>query len=266
MKIPPLLGRYFSEQDGEQAPPVAIINRTMARSVWPDENPIGKRFAMVNPDGSRKQIEVIGVTRDVTVSDLFEPTRVFPYLPLRQSYQTRMTLHLRTDGKPELLAAAVQQAVSALDENLPVYKIAPLSTYLTDALTPQRLASRLISGFGLLALLPASIGLYGVMTYAVAQRTQEIGIRMAPGAQTRDVLKLIVRQGMTLASLGVALGLAASLALTRLIKGLLFGVSATDPLTFAPIARLLTAVALLACRITARRATKVDPMVALRCD
>jgi len=177
-----------------------------------------------------------------------------------------MKLYLRTDGKPELLAAAVQQAVSALDENLPVYKIAPLSTYLTDALTPQRLASRLISGFGLLALLPASIGLYGVMTYAVAQRTQEIGIRMAPGAQTRDVLKLIVRQGMTLASLGVALGLAASLALTRLIKGLLFGVSATDPLTFAPIARLLTAVALLACRIPARRATKVDPMVALRCD
>jgi putative ABC transport system permease protein len=264
LNIPLRLGRDFFERDNERSPGVAIINETLARSVWPNQNPVGKRFTWVRPDGSKPVTEVIGVTRDTKGRNLFEPTGVFMYLPLMQNYQQEAILHLRTTIEPERLAAAVQREVSALDRNLPLYDIKPLRDHLTATLTPQRLLALLISGFGLLALLLASVGLYGVLAYTVTQRTPELGIRLALGAQRRDVLRLIVAQGVKLALIGVSLGLIASFALTRLLKNLLFGVSATDPLTFIITTLLLIMVALLAALVPARRATKVDPMIALR--
>jgi putative ABC transport system permease protein len=245
---------------------VAIINETAARRLWPNESPLGKRFVFMEGKTDR-QMEVVGVTKDVKFRSLFEESRAFAYLPLAQFYMSQdMALHVRTAGLPETLAGAIRREASALDKNLPVFEIRTLAAQLDNALTPQRLAAMIISGFGLLALILASMGLYGVMAYSVAQRTQEIGIRMALGAESRDVLKLIVWHGMTLALIGVGAGLLASVALTRLMKSLLFGVSPNDPLTFTVIALLLTIVTLLACFIPARRATKVDPMVALRVE
>jgi ABC-type antimicrobial peptide transport system permease subunit len=210
-------------------------------------------------------VELIGVIRDTAGHVPFDPMPAQLYLPLPQSYATEMRLHLRTIGNPEQLIAAVQ-TVNELDRHLPVYEVKHLAWQLDNALTPQRMAALLISSFGLLALALAAIDLYGVMSYTVAQRAQEIGLRMALGARAGDVIRLILRRGIILTLSGVAIGLAASLALTRLMSGLLFGVSPTDPLTFALMAALLTLVALLACYLPARRATKVDPMIALRCE
>src|SRR5262249_53734424 len=182
------------------------------------------------------------------------------YMPVAQLYMAQeMALHVRTSGKPETLAAAIEREVSALDRSLPVYEVRTLATHLDNALTPQWLAAMFISGFGLLAFILASIGLYSVMAYSVAQRTREIGIRMALGAPARDVIRLVVGQGMKLALIGIVIGLGIAWGLTRWMKSLLFGVSATDPLTYALIAILLTAVTLLACWIPARRAARVDP-------
>jgi hypothetical protein len=183
-----------------------------------------------------------------------------------QHFALSPTLIARTQGNPLDSLPAVRNEVAALDKNLPLYDVKTMRQHLGLALLPARLAGSVLGVFGLVALTLAAAGIYGVMAYSVAQRTREIGIRMALGANARDVLRLIARQGMTLASIGMAIGLAAALALTQLLKSLLFGVSATDPLTFVVIALLLTAVALLACWIPARRATKVDPMVALRCE
>ncbi len=262
--IPLLLGRQFTERDSAGAPDVAVINETAARRMWPNESPLGRRFVFQGGKTERV-MEVVGVIKDVKFRSLFEESRAFVYLPLAQFYMSQdMALHVRTAGLPETLAEAIKREASALDKNLPVYEIRTLAAQLDNALTPQRLAAMLVSGFGLLALILASMGLYGVMAYSVAQRTQEIGIRMALGAESLDVLKLIARQGMTLALIGVGAGLLASVALTRLMKSLLFGVSPNDPLTFAVIALLLTIVTLLACFIPARRATKIDPIIALR--
>jgi macrolide transport system ATP-binding/permease protein len=262
MGIPLLLGRDFSPQDQEQAPRVAIINETMALRFWPNESPIGKRFTM----GGRQLVEVIGLARDAKGHTPFDPSPVQLYLPLSQSYRAGMALHLRITGKPEQLIAAVQRTVRELDKNLPVYEVRTLSRQLDNALTPQRLTSMLIGGFGLLAMALAAIGLYGVVSYFVVQRTREIGIRLALGAQVRDVMRLVVKQGMVLALIGVSMGLIAAFAVTRFMTSLLFGVSPTDLLTYVVAAVLLVAVALLACWIPARRATRVDPMMALRAE
>jgi predicted permease len=264
LNIPLLLGRQFSERDDAQAPQVAIINQTLARRTWPDENPLGKRLTWKMGPDAKHTVEVIGVARDIKGRNLFEPAGPMLYLPLLQNYQPGTVLHLRTSVEPEQLTAALRQTVSALDKNLPVISIQPLNEHLIATLTPQRLLASLITSFGLLALLLAGIGLYGLLSYTVAQRTPEIGIRMALGAQTRDVLKLIVMRGMRLALLGIVIGLAGAFGLTRLMKSVLFGVSATDPLTFAGVSLLLLSIALLACWIPARRATKVDPITALR--
>jgi predicted permease len=267
MGIPLLLGRDFSPQDNEQAPRVAIINETMARRFWPNENPVGRRFSVLMGGGYERQlVEVIGLARDAKGWSPFEPSPVQLSLPQLQSYRAGMTLHLRAIGKPEQLIAAVQGTVRELDKNLPVYEVRTLSRQLDNALTPQRLTAMLIGGFGLLAMALAAIGLYGVISYFVGQRTREIGIRLALGAQVGDVMKLVVKQGMALTLIGVSLGLIAAVAVTRLMTSLLFGVSPTDLLTYVVAAVLLVVVALLACWIPARRATKVDPMAALRYD
>ena len=264
MEIPLLSGRRLSSQDDSRAPRVAVINQTFARRFFPNENPIGKRFGF-SPE-TAAQIEIVGIARDAKYSSLREEINPTIYLPWLQELAGvgSMSFEVRTAGDPSSSVAAIRQAVREVDGNLPLSGIRTQLEQADLSLTTERLFTRLLIFFGLIALLLAAIGLYGVMAYSVAQRTQEIGIRMALGAQRGDVLKLIVRQGMSLVVGGVGLGLVGAIALTRVITALLFGVTAKDPVTFASVATLLAVVALLACYIPARRATKVDPLVALR--
>jgi len=263
MGIPLLAGRQFAEQDDARSSRVAIINETFARQGWPNQNPVGKFFKTGLGD---PPLTVIGVVRDAKSGHLFEKTNCVAYYPLAQKYDGEMTLHLRAVTKPELLIAAVRQEIRALDPKLPVYNVKTLEQYRRDHLFKERLRAALIGGFGLLALVLASLGLYGVLSYSVAQRTQEIGVRMALGARGGDVLWLVVGDGIRLTAIGLALGLAGAFAAARMLKSMIYGVSPTDPLTFIVIPLLLIFVALLACWIPARRATKVDPLVALRCE
>jgi predicted permease len=267
--IPLSQGRQLTEQDDAWSPRVAVINETFAREVWPNENPVGKFFRLGTRAGVRagdQLVEVIGVARDAKIGSLIDDAPRAAYFPLAQQYRSSMTLHLRASAKPELLLAAARQEIRALDPKLPIYNVKTLEQYRRDYLFVERFEAALIGGFGLLALAVASLGLYGALSHSVAQRTQEIGVRMALGAETGDVLRLVVGQGVRLIAIGVALGLVGGLAAARVLKSLLYGVSATDPLTYAGVSALLTLVALLACYIPARRATKVDPMVALRCE
>lgn len=264
--IPLVAGRHFNEQDKAGAARVAIINEALARFAWPNENPVGKTFTWNEHRVGKQTIEVIGVARDTKGHSLFDDVYKTVYLPLAQRYNGGMTLHLRTATKPAQLIAAVQQELRALDAKLPLYSFMTLEDYRRDALSIKRIQALLIGGFGALALVLASLGLYGVLSFSVAGRTPEIGLRMALGASVRDVLWLIVRQGMTLALSGIAIGLVGAFAATRWLRSLLFGVSTTDPLTFVGIVVVLMLVALLACWLPARRAAKVDPLVALRCE
>jgi predicted permease len=256
-----LQGRDFSEQDEAQAPRVAVINETFARRLFPGENPIGKQFSMGNPAAAK--IEVIGVVEDGKYAGLNEDPKPFAARPLWQSEIGATSVIVRTTGDLPAVSAAVRREVQQLDPHLPVASTT-LVEKLSLPLLPVRIVTSILSGFGLLALALAAIGIYGVMSYAVTQRTHEIGVRMALGAQPSDVLKLVVGQGMALTCLGVVLGLGAALGLTRLLKSLLFGVSATDPLIFGGIALLLLLVTFVACYLPARRAAAVDPLTALR--
>ncbi|HKQ93279.1 MAG TPA: ABC transporter permease [Blastocatellia bacterium] len=264
MGIPVRRGREFTTQDRTGALPVVMLNETLARRLWPGEDPIGKRLRLGGP--SDPEAEVIGVARDGKYATLGENARPYIYRPLLQSYASRMTLVVRTTGNPETLSAAVREQIHSLDPNLPVAQIKTLAERVEFALFPARLGAALLGAFGLLALGLAATGVYGVIAYSVSQRAQEFGIRMALGADGADVRRLVLREGLKVALIGVTVGLALSLAATRLTTGFLYGVGANDPLTFVGVALLLTAVALLACYLPARRATKVDPMVALRCE
>jgi putative ABC transport system permease protein len=268
MKIPLLAGRAFTERDNASAPGVVIVNKTFANRHFPNENPIGKHIKPgVSVEGEPVWREIVGVVKDVkhrqSLSRDYEPEY---YVPHAQIPFNGMSLIMRTTNDARSLARSIQQEVQALDRDVPVYRIKTLDQYLGVAVAQPKFSALLLSLFAGLALLLTAIGLYGVMAYAVVQRAQEIGIRIALGAQTGDVLKMVLRQGLKLTTLGLAIGLAAAYALTRYMQSLLFGVKATDPSTFAAIALLLIAVALMACWIPAKRATKVDPMVALRCE
>jgi predicted permease len=259
MGIPVLVGRQFSDRDDERAPKVAILNQTLARALWPDESAVGKRVTFKG-----QPIEVVGVVRDIKGRNLFEPPGPMLYFPLLQQYTSGTVLHVRTAVEPAQLVSSLRREVGALDRDLPVYAVKPLEEHLTATLTPQRLLAHLISGFGVLALLLSAIGLYALLAYTVAERTQEIGIRMALGAQRTDVMRQFVARGMTLALSGVALGVAGASAVTPLMKSMLFGVSPLDPLTLTMVPLGLIVVALLACCIPAHRAATADPKIALR--
>jgi putative ABC transport system permease protein len=263
LQIPLLAGRDFEERDNEHAPKVVIINETLARRLWPGENPIGKRLTVGRKE-NRPLWEVIGVAKDGKYRTLGESPKPYMYFPLPQDYEPGMTLLIRTTNDPKSLTSAVRQEVKALDARLPVTGVMTLQEHMGYALMWTRMGAKLSTTFGLLALLLAATGLYSVMAYAVSQRTREIGIRMALGAQRSDVLRLVAGQGMILALTGVVIGLPLAFVLTRVMAGLLYGVSAGDPLIFFVVPVLLGAVALLACLIPARKATKVDPMTALR--
>ena len=266
MGIPLLAGRALNPRDDERAPKVIVVNQAFAKRFFPNENVVGKRLGF-NANSST-EIEIVGVAGDTKYTSLRDEIKPNIYMPWSQHlrFAGQMAFAVRATGEPGALVAALREAVRSVDSNLPLTRIKTQVEQADQTLRMERLFARLLTFFGLLALLLAGIGLYGVMAYSVAQRTQEIGIRLALGAQGWDVLRLVIGQGMILALIGVAIGIGGAIGLTRLMKTLLYGVSATDPLTFVVIALVLTTVALLACWIPARRAAKVDPMIALRCE
>jgi predicted permease len=259
MKIPMMAGRRFFDSDDQQSPRVAIVNQRLARMLWSGDNPLGRRLRIRG-----QSIDVVGVVRDIRGRSLFESPGPMVYLPLFQFYQPNLVLHVRTAVSPASVVADLRRQVSALDKSLPVYALATLDDHVRATLTPQRLLAFLISGFGVLALLLATIGLYGLLAYSVTERTPEIGIRVALGARRADVMRLFVAGGMKLAVTGVSLGSVAALGLTPLMKSLLFGISPLDPLTLMVVPVLLLVAALVACSMPAHRAASADPKVALR--
>lgn len=256
-----LRGRDFTENDSQQAPKVLIINEAMANRFWGDQDPIGKRLKLF---GDQEYRQVVGIVGDSKYNSLTEARRPFMYLPLLQEYAPQVNLHVRTSTDPKAMVAALRSEVQAVDASLPVLNVQTLSERVENSLGGERTQATLLGSGGLLALLLAAVGLYGVMSYTVAQRTREIGIRMALGAGRGNVMGLVMKQGVTLVGAGVVLGLGAAFGITRLLASLLFGVSAVDPLTFIGTSVILLAVSLLASYIPARRATKVDPLIALR--
>ncbi len=258
---PLIAGRTYTDEEAWRKSSAIIINQTLARRHWPNENPIGKRLKL-----GGTSLEIIGVAADAKENGLTAEVSDGLYVAYVASAAPAMTLVLRTDTDPLSLAAAASAEIRRIDHEQAVSGINTLSGLLNETTAQPRFNTALLALFALLALVLAAIGIYGVIAYAVTQRTQEIGLRMALGAQTRDVLRLVIAQGIKLTLTGVACGLAGAFALTRLMKSLLFGVSATDPLTFAAVVGFLLIIALLACWLPARRATKVDPMIALRCE
>ncbi|MDQ3013130.1 MAG: FtsX-like permease family protein, partial [Acidobacteriota bacterium] len=247
---------------------VVIVNETLARQHWPGENALGKRIKLGQARSTDPWTTIVGVVADVRQMGLDVPVKAEMYFPYRQ-ITTRVffrprDLVIRATGNPMDLVAAVRREIRAVEPDQPISNIATMADQLGEETQQRRMGMILLASFAALALLLATLGIYGVLSYFVAQHTPEIGVRMALGAQSRDVFGLVLKKGMSMTLLGVGIGMAATLALTRLMSSLLFGVSATDPLTFALIALLLTLVALLACYLPARRATKVDPMIALR--
>ncbi|MCI0489447.1 MAG: ABC transporter permease [Blastocatellia bacterium] len=257
-------GRTFTEQDGPDAEQVVVINEAMARRYWPDTDPVGKRFKYGDPDSNSPWMTVVGVVRDTRRQGLDRTIRIESYLPYAQAPFRSMYVVVRAAGDPLALASTLRDTVWSLDKDLPVANIQTMEQILSETTAQRRLNMLLMGLFAAVALILAAVGIYGVMSYSVTRRTREIGIRQALGATRRDVLRMIIKQGMIIAFAGVVIGLAASFALTRVMSSLLFEVSATDAFTFAVTSLALAGVALLASYIPAHRATRVDPMVALR--
>ena len=269
LRIPLLRGRYLTDEDRDGTRLVAVIDQEFVRRYWANENPIGKRFTFGPPDGvtdttQNEWIEVVGVVGHAAHEGLDADPRIQLYLPYRQAGIPFMAVAVRTQGNPERYINLVRDAVRSVDPDQPISNIAQMEDLLSRSVGQRRLSMMLLSLFSGIALVLASIGIYGVMSYSVTQRARELGVRIALGADRADVLRLVLRQGMTLAALGIGIGLAAALALTRLIESQLYGVTATDPSTFALVAGVLAATALLANLIPAIRATRLDPAAVLR--
>jgi putative ABC transport system permease protein len=261
--IPLLRGRTFTDADNENSADVIIISDSLAKHYWPNQDPLGHHLQVAR---QRTPSEIVGVAADVRNQGVGADPREELYTPLPQRPWSTMNVAVKTSGDPMQIVSAVRSAVAAVDRDQPITQIRSLDSALSDSVAQQRLSAFLLGIFATLALVLASVGIYGVTSYSIAQRTQEIGIRIALGAQTRDVLLLVLGSGAQLAGIGVIVGIGAAIALTRLMQSLLFKVSPTDPFTLASVSVTLAAVALLACYIPARRATKVDPVVALRAE
>jgi predicted permease len=266
LRVPLRKGRFFNAQDSQGAVPVTIINETMARRFWPSEEAIGKRFKLGSVQSANPWLTVVGVVGDMHRQSLERQPIAQIFLPHLQSPSRRMNLLIRTTVEPTQLVAAVRNEIHSIDKTVPVYGISTLETRLARDLAQRRFQTWLLTVFSAVALLLAAGGIYGLLHQSVVLRSREIGTRMALGAQPRDVLRLVVGQGMSLALCGIGIGLLAALGLTRFLSSLLFGVTATDPTTFIAVPLLLLLVALMACYLPARRATRIDPMLALRCE
>jgi len=264
MGIPLLQGRLFTERDTAESEQVVIINETLRRRFFPNAEPLGKRIAFSGANGPWHTI--VGVVGDVRHLGLEQDAGLELYRPFAQTPTRSVTLVVKSSLEPGAVVASIRREVLKLDAEQPIHNIRPMTEIIARDIAPERFNLTLLAVFAVVALLLAVVGIYGVMSYAATQRTREIGVRIALGAQARDVLKLIAGQAMWLALAGVASGVGVALALTHLMKKLLFEVEASDPLTFIALSLLLIVVALLACWIPARRATKVDPMIALRSE
>ncbi|HEU0177893.1 MAG TPA: FtsX-like permease family protein [Blastocatellia bacterium] len=268
--IPLVAGRELTALDnptGDNAgSPVALINEALAQRYFPMGNALGQGIALgsPNPNDANAYATIIGVAKDIPHRNLESPLEPEFFLQFARRPHLTAWVYVRVAGEPASFASAIRQTVLTIDHDQPVKNIQPMPAVIATTFASRRFTTWLLGGFALLALVLAALGIYSVNAYAVAQRTQEIGIRMALGAQVRDVLHLILQRGLTLVLVGLALGILTSLAVTRWLKSLLFGVSGTDPLTFGGVTLLLLLIALLACYLPARRATKVDPLVALR--
>ena len=261
LRIPLVSGREFNDADRKDTTQVAVINEAMAKQFWPNQDAVGKRFHFF---GEALLREVVGVVRNTVVNNIGEEPQPLAYLPLTQDYAPAVTMQVRTSSRPEAVVATVRSQVQSLDTNLALTNMNTVGELIDQGLWAPRMGAALLTVFGGLALLLAVVGVYGVLSYSVNQQTREIGIRMAMGAQTGRVLSLVVGQGMRLAAAGLTLGLLVAFAAMRVLSSLLFGVSAHDPLIFVGVSLVLAAAAILACYIPARRATKVDPIIALR--
>ena len=269
MRIPLLGGRYFTDQDRPGMPEVVIVDEILARRDFPNDNPIGKRVNLNAPGETPRWREIVGVVGPIKYQGLdvdYQGQLYFPHSQDPWDGMFRMNLVVRAAGDPNSLTSAVQNAIYRLDKDQPVYRVMTMQQLVADSLATRRLSMALLALFAAVASLLAAVGLYGVLSYSITERRHEIGVRMALGAQVGDVLRLVMKSGMALALCGVAIGLAGAFALTRLMSQLLFGVAATDAMTFITIPVVLMVVALLACYAPARKATKIDPLVALRCE
>jgi len=263
--IPAIMGRVLDERDNATGPQVAVVNQTLARKAFGEDNPLGK-ILRFGSDQKPRDFQIVGVVGDAKYNDLREdapPTSYFSHLQAINS-ASYMTFQVRTGGDPESVVAALRNEVAEVDSNIPITKIDTLVQRIDKALLLERMFSRLTASFGLLALVLVCVGLYGTMSYFVARRTNEIGIRMALGAKPGMVFRMVLVEGLVLTGAGVVVGLAGAAMGTRLISSVLFEVPALDLLTFSSVAGLLVAIGLFACYVPARRAMKVDPMVALR--
>ena len=259
LRTPLVAGRGFTAHDNAESQPVAIVNQEFCKRYWSGQDPIGRKVMMYGT-----ALTVVGVAGNAKYRLLRYPPEPAIYLPLYQDYYDQVIIHMRVSGNPAAFSAPVERAVHELSPDLPLYNVTTLKASMQFGSIFERLAATLVGSFGFLALILGAIGIYGVIAYATRQRTHEIGIRMALGAERREVLKMVLGQGLKLALIGVIIGLGGALALTRFLSSLLYGVTPTDPLTFITVSLILVAVALAACYIPARRAAKVDPMVALR--
>jgi len=264
LQIPLLRGRKFVDTDREKAPLVAVVNQYMAKKFWPNEDALGRRFSLKGPQGPF--IEIVGIVQDGKYQDVTEDPQPYFYVPFEQTYMSIRTIHVRTSAPPETLALQIESQIHELAPDVPVTQVQTMTQSLQGAngFFFFRFGAQITAVMGLLGLILAVVGIYSVVSYAAAQRTQEIGIRVAMGATTRDILRMVLRQGLAVVGIGLALGVVIALAGTQLMGSLIVGVKASDPLTFAVVVLSLTAVALFACWIPAHRATRIDPLVALR--
>ena len=264
LQIPLLRGRKFVDADSQKAPLVAVINQNMAKKFWPNEDALGRRFSIKGPNGPF--MEVVGIVQDGKYQDVTEDPQPYFYVPLEQSYMSMRTLHVRTSVPPETLALQLESQIHELAPDVPITQVETMSQSLQGAngFFFFRFGAQITAVMGFLGLILAVVGIYSVVSYAAAQRTREIGIRIAMGASPRAILKMVLRQGLGVVGIGLALGLVIALAGTRLMSGLIVGIKPSDPLTFIVVVLMLTAIALFACWIPAHRATRIDPLVALR--
>jgi predicted permease len=261
LQIPLVRGRVFNDADRQNTVQVAVINEAMVKQFWPNEEALGKRFHFFGEPALR---EVVGIVKNTVVNQIGETPQPVVYLPITQDFAPAVTLQVRTAGRPETVIGTVRSQLQSLDTNVAITNVQTIQGIMRQGLWAPRMGAGLLTVFGGLALILAAVGVYGVLSYSVSQQTREIGIRMSLGAQQGQVLRLVIGQGIKLAVAGLALGIVAALALTRVLSSLLFGVSAHDPVTFGGVSLVLVTAAILACYIPARRATKVDPIIALR--